>query len=79
MSDDFSLYLHAPTVSDPDLAPPGCSTYYVLAPVPNLKKANVNWDEMAPEYAERILAYLEKHYMPDLREPDRDEADLHAV
>jgi phytoene desaturase len=67
VSDDFSLYLHAPTVSDPDLAPPGCSTYYVLAPVPNLKKANVNWDEMAPEYAERILAYLEKHYMPDLR------------
>jgi phytoene desaturase len=67
VSDDFSLYLHAPTVSDPDLAPPGCSTYYVLAPVPNLKKANVNWDEMAPDYAERILAYLEKHYMPDLR------------
>lgn len=67
LSDDFSLYLHAPTVSDPDLAPPGCSTYYVLAPVPNLEKANVNWDDMSPEYCERILTYLEKHYMPDLK------------
>lgn len=67
LSDDFSLYLHAPTVTDPDLAPPGCSTYYVLAPVPNLKKANIDWDEMAPKYEERILAYLEKHYMPDLK------------
>ena len=35
LSEDFSLYLHNPTVTDPDLAPPGCSTYYALAPVPN--------------------------------------------
>lgn len=67
LPDDFSLYLHAPTVSDPDLAPPGCSTYYALAPVPNLGSADLDWDEVAPEYSERILEYLEKHYMPDLR------------
>jgi len=29
---DFSLYLHHPTVSDPSMAPEGCSTFYALAP-----------------------------------------------
>ncbi len=67
LSEDFSLYLHNPTVTDPDLAPPGCSTYYALAPVPNLNSADLDWDEAAPEYCERILSYLEAHYMPDLR------------
>ena len=36
LPDDFSLYLHAPTVTDPSLAPPGCGAYYVLSPVPHL-------------------------------------------
>ncbi len=31
---DFSLYLHAPTVTDPSLAPEGCEAFYVLSPVP---------------------------------------------
>ncbi len=66
LADDFSLYLHAPTVTDPDLAPPGCSTFYVLSPVPNLEKANLDWEALAPAYSERILGYLEKHYLPDL-------------
>ena len=65
--DDFSLYLHAPTVTDPDLAPPGCSTFYVLSPVPNLKAADVDWEVLAPIYSERILSYLEKHYLPGLK------------
>ena len=32
LADDFSLYLHAPTATDPSLAPPGCEAFYVLAP-----------------------------------------------
>ena len=64
--DDFSLYLHAPTVTDPSLAPEGCEAFYVLAPVPHLGRAAVDWEVAAPEYAERILAYLER-YLPDLR------------
>lgn len=67
LADDFSLYLHAPTVTDPDLAPPGCTTFYALSPVPNLKKADLDWEALAPAYSERILDYLEKHYLPDLR------------
>jgi len=67
LDDDFSLYLHAPSQSDPSLAPEGCETCYVLSPVPHLGKFNVDWSIEGPRYAERILAYLERHYMPDLR------------
>ncbi|XOV86747.1 MAG: phytoene desaturase [Pseudomonadota bacterium] len=68
LPDDFSLYLHSPTVTDPGLAPPGCSTFYVLSPVPNLGKADLDWEQVGPGYRDRILEYLEKHYMPGLRE-----------
>lgn len=67
LAEDFSLYLHAPTRSDPALAPPGCEAFYVLSPVPHLGKLDVDWKENGPAYAERILAYLERHYMPELR------------
>src|SRR5262245_16625790 len=67
LADDFSLYLHAPTLSDPSLAPPGCQTFYVLSPVPHLGKLAVNWESEGPRYAEKILAYLESYYMPNLR------------
>jgi phytoene desaturase len=66
LPDDFSLYLHAPTVTDPTLAPEGCETFYVLSPVPHLGHAPLDWPSIAPEYAERILAYLER-VLPDLR------------
>src|SRR3546814_4107237 len=36
LAEDFSLYLHHPTATDPGLAPPGCSTFYALSPVPHL-------------------------------------------
>lgn len=64
--EDFSLYLHAPSVSDPSMAPPGQDAFYVLSPVPHLGKANVDWRTLGPRYAERILAALES-YLPDLR------------
>ncbi|WP_419827395.1 phytoene desaturase [Sphingomonas sp.] len=66
---DFSLYLHHPTVSDPALAPEGCSTFYVLAPVPHLGKLPIDWDEeFATAYADRILDYLEETLIPGLKE-----------
>ncbi len=66
LPDDFSLYLHAPTVTDPSLAPEGCEAFYVLSPVPHLGNANIDWEKVGPVYAERILEYLER-WLPDLR------------
>lgn len=68
LADDFSLYLHHPTASDPALAPPGCSGFYVLSPVPHLGKSKIDWAVEGPKYRDRILAYLEKHIIPGLSE-----------
>lgn len=67
LPEDFSLYLHAPTVTDPSLAPPGHSAYYVLAPVPHLGNADIDWSVEGPRYRDRILDYLDSRYIPNLR------------
>lgn len=67
LPDDFSLYLHAPSVTDPSLAPAGSSAYYVLSPVPHLGSAKIDWSVEGPRYRDRILAYLEEQIIPDLR------------
>ncbi len=67
LPDDFSLYLHAPSVTDKTLAPEGCSAYYVLSPVPHLGNADIDWDEVGPKYRDKILDYLEEYYIPDLK------------
>jgi phytoene desaturase len=63
---DFSLYLHAPTVTDPSLAPPGGETFYVLSPVPHLGRAPIDWEATKHAYADKILTYLERT-LPGLR------------
>lgn len=67
LADDFSLYLHAPCITDPSLAPPGCGSHYVLAPVPHLGNAPIDWTVEGPRYRDRIFDYLEQRYMPGLR------------
>lgn len=65
LPDDFSLYLHRPTATDPSLAPSGCDCFYVLAPVPHLG-ADVDWKTTAKPFRDRIIKYLEEKYLPDL-------------
>ena len=65
LAGDFSLYLHRPTATDPSLAPAGCDSWYALSPVPHLG-ADVDWRTMAKPYRDRIIAYLEDRYMPNL-------------
>lgn len=67
LPDDFSLYLHAPSLTDPTLAPEGHQAFYVLSPVGHLGKLNYDWKNGADAYADKILGYLERKYMPDLR------------
>ena len=65
LAEDFSLYLHRPTATDPALGPPGCDTFYVLSPVPNLQGGQ-DWRVEAEPYRQRIAAWLEAELMPDL-------------
>jgi len=68
LPEDFSLYLHAPTVTDASMAPPGCEAFYVLSPVPHLGLAPIDWEKAGPAYADRILALLEERIAPGLQE-----------
>jgi phytoene desaturase len=65
LADDFSLYLHMPTLTDSSLAPPGCESFYVLAPVPHLG-ARIDWATQAKPYRDRIMGFLEERYLPGL-------------
>jgi phytoene desaturase len=65
LADDFSLYLHRPTATDPAMAPEGSDTFYVLSPVPNLQHP-IDWETEGPRYAQRILDHLEKKLLPGL-------------
>jgi phytoene desaturase len=65
LADDFSLYLHRPTATDPSLAPAGCDAFYVLSPVPHLA-AQVDWATEAEKYRRRIAAHLAATLLPDL-------------
>ncbi|MEL6378655.1 MAG: phytoene desaturase [Pseudomonadota bacterium] len=68
LPDDFSLYLHRPTATDPGLAPEGCDAYYVLAPVPNTRNVPIDWSVEGPKYRDKIFNYLEERYIPGLSE-----------
>ncbi len=65
LAEDFSLYLHRPTATDPSLAPPGCDTFYVLSPVPNLD-AGIDWKERAEVYRRAISKHLSATLLPGL-------------
>lgn len=65
---DFSLYLHHPTVTDPEMAPEGHSTFYVLAPVPHQGKLPIDWEEMGPIYEKRILDEIGHRLIPDIHD-----------
>ncbi|MBB4211013.1 phytoene desaturase [Rhodothalassium salexigens DSM 2132] len=65
LPDDFSLYLHRPTATDPSLAPEGCDAFYVLSPVPHLD-ADIDWETAAEPYRAKIEQALSETLLPDL-------------
>jgi phytoene desaturase len=67
LASDPALYLHHPSATDPSMAPPGCSTFYALAPVPHLGKAPIDWEAEGDRYAEVILDVIEQRLIPDVR------------
>ncbi len=65
LAEDFSLYLHRPTATDPSMAPDGCDAFYVLSPVPHLDAA-VDWSVEAERYRKKIERYLADSVLPGL-------------
>jgi phytoene desaturase len=67
LADDFSLYLHRPTATDPGMAPEGCDGFYVLSPVPHLD-AGIDWSQRAEMYRRSVEKYLSRTVMPGLED-----------
>ncbi|GEM44885.1 phytoene desaturase [Deinococcus cellulosilyticus] len=67
VAQDFSLYLHMPSLTDPSMAPEGGESFYVLSPVPHLG-SGTDWTTFAKEYRDRIMKFLEDNYLPGLQE-----------
>lgn len=65
LAEDFSLYLHRPSATDPSMAPGGCDCFYVLSPVPN-QQSGIDWSREARPYRDRIVRFLEEKYLPGL-------------
>ncbi|MDH3424717.1 MAG: phytoene desaturase family protein, partial [Gemmatimonadota bacterium] len=87
LPEDFSMYLHAPTRTDPTMAPPGCESMYVLIPVAN-KRSGIDWSQMGPRFADKVIDFLEEWGLDELREkmdvlhvftPDDFEKELNAT
>ena len=67
LPDDFSMYLHIPSQTDPTMAPEGCESLYVLIPVPNLE-SRINWEKIKRTYTDSILTFLENDFgLTDLK------------
>jgi phytoene desaturase len=67
LAEDFSLYVHRPTATDPSFAPDGHDSFYVLAPVPH-QGAGVDWAIEEPKLRDRIIDALDATLLPDLKQ-----------
>ncbi len=65
---DFSIYLHHPTVTDPSMAPEGMSTFYALVPVAHMGKLAVDWQEMGKVLEKRVLDEVGRRLIPDIHD-----------
>jgi phytoene desaturase len=67
LGDQVSLYLHRPTATDSSMAPDGCDSFYVLAPVPN-QLSGIDWTAQARPFRDLVMRELERRCLPGLLE-----------
>jgi phytoene desaturase len=62
LPENYSTYIHAPSRTEPGMAPPGGDSIAVLLPVPNLKSGDV-WDAEQTDLVSRaVVADLEQTF-----------------
>ncbi|MFT8523344.1 MAG: phytoene desaturase family protein [Gluconobacter oxydans] len=77
LSEEASLYIQNVCVTDPEQAPAGHSTLYVLMPVGHLRDGGVDWtDETRAQARRLVMARLEKAGFANIEERIRFEKIL---
>jgi phytoene desaturase len=72
LSPDPSFYLQNASITDPTLAPPGCSALYLLVPVSH-QHPNIDWSKEKWGYRQLALKQLEKIGVRDIERKIRFE------
>ncbi len=65
--EDPTCYLAVPSITDPQVAPPGCTSLYVLVHCPYVTDA-FDWDKHTTRYRDVIIDKLERGGMTGLRD-----------
>ncbi|MCX7304252.1 MAG: phytoene desaturase [Hyphomicrobiales bacterium] len=65
IAEDFSIYLHRPSATDPSVAPPGCDAFYALCPVPNLD-GDIDWNREGERRRKAVMRRLSETVLPGL-------------
>ena len=60
LTDNPSFYVQNPCVTDPSMAPEGCTALYVLVPVPHMHD-NIDWSQQQAKFRQITLKQLERH------------------
>lgn len=58
LSEDPSIYVQNASVTDPTLAPEGCSTIYILVPIAN-NRSGIAWEKEKDRYRDKVLELAE--------------------
>lgn len=64
---DPTIYLNHPSFSDPSLAPPSASAFFVMVNVPAADARSWDWAAKADAYQDLVLDTLERRALPGLR------------
>lgn len=75
LTGDPSFYVCNPSITDPSLAPAGCSSLYVLMPTPNTR-APIDWDKKTAECRTLLLERMRTVLGVDLTGRIREELIL---
>ncbi len=67
LPDDFSMYVHAPSITDKTMAPEGCESLMVLIPVAN-QLSGIDWEKTKEGFADKVVDFLENWGMEGLKE-----------
>lgn len=72
VSDDFSFYVHNPSLIDDTLAPKWESALYILIPTPN-NLCGINWDERKEKIENRVYEIIkERFWIDDIKEHTKE-------
>ena len=80
LPDEPSFYIHAPTRSDPSLAPPGCDSLMVLVPIGHIsEEVPQDWEALKAKAREAVFARLARAGLPDVQRGLRFEAVMEPL